>query len=296
MVPNLLSSKVPIEFERNFVNISNISVSRKKCYDLCQQQYKYRYHLKIPAPGPEPFYFVYGTIVHKIAELYVNERGSRPIGDIAHDILRGKIPIEGDTLCPEIPDDYKRKFQKHLRAIQNLTEKVGVDGMTEYKFTYDLDHPNNRLVIGFIDRLIIKGEGENRKAFIIDYKTTKKGKWRVNKQTVTEDLQLRCYSRVVQREFGIKPSNIKAALYYLEGEELVAAQYSEESLIRVEEELRNAHISIENADPDKVWGNVGWHCKNCDYATICTFYRPQGQTESKWSGDLVELGHDDAWQ
>lgn len=273
------------------MNINHISVSRSKCFDLCQQQYKYRYHLKLPSPVDEPFYFVYGTIIHKIAELYVEQRGETPIGDIAKDILRGKIPIENDTLCPEIPPDYQKKLQKHLRAIQNLTAKIGCGGTVEHEFRYDLDPPHDRCVTGFIDRLILKGEGEDRKAFIIDYKTTKKGKWRVNKETVKDDLQLRMYSRVVQREFGLKAQNIKAALFYLEGEELVAAQYTEESLLNVEKELLNAFYRIEKADPDKVWGNVGWHCKNCDYATICPFYKPEDKGMAKWDGS----GLDNQW-
>lgn len=277
------------------MNINHISVSRSKCYDLCQQQYKYRYHLKLEAPGDEPFYFTYGTLVHKIAELYVENKGQVPIGDLAKDVLRGKIPFKEDKVCPPLPDDYQKKFQKHLRAIQNLNDRIGWDGIVEHKFTYDLDPPNNRCVTGFIDRLIIKGEGRARKAFIIDYKTTKKGKWRVDANTIKEDLQMRMYSRVVQREFDIPAQNIKAALFYLEGENLIGAQYTEESLLQVEDELRMAFFRIEKADPDKVWGNVGWHCKNCDYATICPFYKPQGQGEAKWDGSLAALGHDDAW-
>lgn len=277
------------------MDINHISVSRKKAFDHCAQQYKYRYHLKIPRPGPEPFYFTYGTIVHKIAELYVQKKGAEPIGEIAADVLRGKIPIDDNgTICPTLPEDYSKKFQKHVRSIQRLTDRIGSEGLTEHEFNYDLDPPNHKMVTGFIDRLIIKGEGENKKAFIIDYKTTKKGKWRVNSQTVLEDLQLRCYARVVQREFNIKAENIKAALYYLDGENLIAAQYNNASLEAVEQELKKAYYQIEKSDPDKVWGNVGWHCKNCDYATICTFYKPQGQAEAKWTGDLVELGHGDS--
>lgn len=280
--------------ERFPVNINHISVSRKKCYDHCQHQYKLRYHLKVPAPGPEPFYFIYGKIVHKISELYVQEKGTKPIDEICADVLEGRIPVEGDKFCPPLPPDYQKKLPKHIKAIKNITERIGAEGITEYQFRYDLDPPNERFVTGFIDRLIIKGEGKNRQAFIIDYKTTKKGKWRVNNETVLEDLQLRCYARVVQREFGVAPQNIKAALYYLDGENIVAAQYSQESLEKVEKELKEAYIQIEGANPDKVWGNVGWHCKNCDYATVCQFYKPQGQ-ESKWSGDLIELGLGDSW-
>jgi CRISPR/Cas system-associated exonuclease Cas4 (RecB family) len=275
------------------MNINHISVSRKKCFDLCQQQYKYRYHLKVPAPGPEPFYFVYGTAIHKIAEVYVREKAARRIEEVALDVIHGKIPLKDDKVCPPLENEYKKKLQKHIKSIQKLTDRIGTDGLIEHEFRYDLDPPNGREVTGFVDRLIIKNDDKARKAFIIDYKTTKKGKWRVNNQTVLEDLQMRCYARVVQREFGIAAENIKAALYYLDGENLISAQYSEESLERVEDELRKGFIQIEKADPDKVWGNVGFHCKNCDYSTMCHFYN--SNANAKWDGDLIELGHDDAW-
>ena len=109
-----------------------------------------------------------------------------------------------------------------------------------------------------------------------------------------DDLQLRCYARVVQKEFQISANNIKAALYYLDGENLIAAQYNDESLERVENELKTGYIQIEGFDPNKVWGNVGWHCKHCDYLSMCQFAKSQSQ-ESTWNGDLIELGHDDSW-
>jgi CRISPR/Cas system-associated exonuclease Cas4 (RecB family) len=267
--------------------INHQSVSRKKCYDTCEQQYKFRYHLKVPRPGPEPFYFTYGTIVHRVAEVYVENRGEMQIGDIAKDLLRGKIDLDDKgRKCPPIEDDYQKKFQKHLRAIQKLTERIGTGGIVEHKFEYDLDPPNKRTILGFIDRLIIA----DGKAFIIDYKTTKKGKWRVNKQTVKDDLQLRTYSRVVQREFGIAPENIRAALFYLEGEEIVACTYSEESLIKAEQELLRSFKMIERSDPDRVWGKVGWHCKNCDYATMCPFYSADSKAMTEFDGDMSSIG------
>ena len=271
-----------------FMDITHISVSRKKCFDTCAQQYKYRYHLKLPRPGEEPIYFIYGKIVHKIAEEYVRLKGEQSVGDISKDVLRGKIEIEDGQVAPELPPDYKRKLTRHLRAIQNLTERIGYDGQLEYPFRYDLDPPHEKNIVGFLDRLIIRGD----KAWIIDYKTTKKGKWRVNSTTVKQDLQLRAYARVVQREFGLKPENISAALYYLEGEEIVSAKYSEASLILVEKDLLDAYDEIKAADPDKVWGRVGWHCKNCDYATVCPFYTADNKSNAPkdWDGDLTVLG------
>lgn len=266
------------------MEINHISVSRKKCFATCSQQYKYRYHMRLPSPVPEPVYFWYGNVVHKIAEEYVRNQGKITIGEIAKEVICGNIEIGEGKKCPPIPADYTKKLQKHLKSILELTKKIGMDGMVEYEFRYDLDPPNNRFTTGFLDRLIIRGD----KAYIIDYKTTKKGKWRVNKQTVVDDLQLRMYARVVQRNFGIKAENIKAALFYLEGEELVGCCYSEESLIKVEQELLDTYLMIEKSDPDKAWGKVGWHCKNCDYATLCPFYTSSSMDGSSiaWDGDM----------
>lgn len=268
------------------MNINHISVSRKKCYDTCAQQYKFRYHLKVPRPGPEPYYFAYGTLIHRVAELYVENKGEISVDKLAKGILDGNIDLDDrGTPCVPVQDDYQKKFQKHLVAVRNFTDTTGFDGIVEHKFEYDLDPPNNRTILGFIDRLIIKDD----KAFIIDYKTTKKGKWRVNKETVKEDLQLRTYARVVQKEFGIEPQNIKAALLYLEGENIIGCCYSEESLIEAEQQLLESYKIIEAADADKVWGKVSWNCKFCDYGTICPFYQSGSGNNPKWDGDMDDL-------
>ena len=56
------------------MNISYLSVSRKQCWDLCEQQYKYRYHLNMVPNKPQQFYFTYGQIIHKGAELFVESK------------------------------------------------------------------------------------------------------------------------------------------------------------------------------------------------------------------------------
>ncbi len=267
------------------MDIEHISVSRMKCFEDCAQMYKFRYHLKVPRPGEEPFYFVYGKIVHKIAETYVECNGERSLGDIKTDVLRGKIPIEENKVAPPLPSEYKTKLGNHLRSIQTLTDRIGTKGIVEHKFKYDLDPPHGRHVTGFIDRLIIKED----KAWILDYKTTKKGKWRETKDSIKRDPQLSIYARVVQREFGIKPSNISTALYYVDGGDLVAATFSEQSLEMIEQKMLNVYKTIEKADPNKVWGNVGEHCKRCDYCTICPFYKPRTKSETTWDGDLSSI-------
>lgn len=254
------------------MDISNISVSRRDVWKECIQKYKYQYHLKLSPEEPEPFYFTYGSIIHRIAEEYVSNKKSISLQQITESFINGKMSIGTDregneNYVTKIPPEYLKRMPEHLRAIERITEQVGVEGWTEYEFEYDLDPPHNRLLKGVIDRLICK----NGKYWIIDYKTSKKGVWR--KKTVTNDLQLRCYARVVQKQFNANASDIQAALYYLEGSELVAAKYSNQSLLDAEKELLEIYKQIEQMPPEEAWGNVGSHCSRCQFRTICTFYK-----------------------
>lgn len=262
------------------MNIEHISVSRGKSYKQCPYYYKLKYHDKIPNPGEEQFYFVYGKIVHKIAEQHVIEKGSRPLKEIVSEVLLGKIEIEQGVKAPELPPEYKKRMPYHIKAIEKLNDKIGCDGITEHKFRYDLQPPNNKFVTGFIDRLIIRED----RAWIIDYKTTKKGKFRENKTTIKFDPQLRMYSRVVQKEFGISAQNIKSALYYLEDEQILSASYDEKSLDLVEQELLNLYDSISSHDPQNAIGKVGSHCQRCEYKDMCPFFK-----NKNWNGDLKGL-------
>lgn len=267
------------------MNIEHISVSRSKSYKQCAKYYKYKYHEKVPNPGEEQFYFTYGKMIHKMAETYVEERGVRTLGEIRDDVLRGKILLEEGKPAPPLPADYKRRMPGHLRAIQVLTDRIGTSGILEYKFRYDLDPPNGKFVTGFIDRLI----KDDTKAFILDYKTTKKGPYRETKQSIKHDIQLRCYARVVQREFGIKAENIKCALYYLEGGDLIPAVYTEQALLEAEQELLDAYNRIQQHDPERVTGTTGQHCNRCEYKGMCPFFQARGGKAQSWDGDLGNM-------
>ena len=246
----------------------HISVSRFSTWQECQNKYKFRYHLKVPVEGPVQPYFVYGKLVHKIAEVYVQEQGLRSIEEITNDCLSGKIEVEKGEGPPSIDPSYKNKLPEHVRNLKQLNDKIGFDGHLEWKFHYDLQPPDEHFITGFIDRLIIRGD----KYFIIDYKTTKKGFYRKNANTIRSDLQLRCYARVVQKEFGAKAENIRCALYYLDGSNLIDTKFSEESLIAAEKELHDAYKEIISTHPNDVYGRVNDQCKRCDYKKICSFY------------------------
>jgi CRISPR/Cas system-associated exonuclease Cas4 (RecB family) len=250
------------------MNIEHLSVSRSGCFDQCKQQYKFRYHLKVIPARPEQLYFTYGKLVHTAAELYVLGKGSRPITDIVSDLLQGRIDFEGsDNIC-RLDDSYYKKLYKHVAFIQRFTEKVGFDGEIEYEIKYDLDPPNNKNFLGYIDRLILK----NDEAIIIDYKTSKNNAWRKNKVTIKKDLQLNAYALHVHEKFGIAPEKIQAALVYLEDPQVVSTSFTKKGLEETKNILKNAYYSIESFPEDKVKGNVGHHCTRCDYQDVCPFF------------------------
>lgn len=257
------------------MNISHMSVSRDQVWKLCDQQYKYKYHLKTESLEPEPFYFIYGKVFHKIAEEYVLNKGNLTLPTIAKSVLNGEIIIEEQNgqpvYAPSLPPDYRNRLSEHLGHLKRLTDQLGFEGYTEYDFEYDLDPPNKKNLVGFIDRLFKKGDNW----YVIDYKTTKRGPYRKTEKTVLNDLQLRCYAKVVQRDFNVPAENIKTALYYVEGGNLIGAQFTQAALDAAELELRKSYLEIESRHENDVSGNVGEHCKRCNWRKICPFYRAE---------------------
>jgi len=254
--------------EQKHLICEHISVSRRQTWSECQAKYKFRYHLKVIPDVPQQPYFTYGKVVHKIAEVYVQEKGERDIKQIVSEVLSGKIQIDEGDGRPELESSYLSKLPTHVSHIKALTDKIGFDGETEWLFRYDMQPPDNHIITGVIDRLITRGN----KYFILDYKTTKKGKWRKNAKTIGNDLQLRCYARVVQKTFGADPENIRAALFYLDGAELVTTRFTQESVESAERELHDALKEITSTSPDDVYGRVSDQCRRCDYRNICPYY------------------------
>jgi CRISPR/Cas system-associated exonuclease Cas4 (RecB family) len=253
------------------MKINHISISREGQFLQCPQSYKYKYHLGI-LPEEEAPHFFYGKIVHKIIENYTLGRGLIDINDITQSVLNGDIKLEDDSPSGRLnlPYQYNSKLPKHLASFMKLTNQIGTDGLVEWDFEFDLDPPNKRCLVGFIDRII---RPTDEKVFILDYKTTRAGQWRKNRQTVTKDLQLQSYARVIQREWGIKAENIKAALFYLDDPvELISTGFTQETLDSVEPRLLKTYKEIESLHPDNVIGKTGDHCFRCDYQDICPFF------------------------
>lgn len=247
------------------MNIEHISVSRYDLWKECKCKYRFRYHLKTPSPIEEPYYFFYGSLVHRFAEEYIKAKGEKTLNEISNQILKEeKISL---------PGDYKARLPGHLRSIDSLTKKIGFDGELELPFNLDLDPPNEKMVAGVIDRLIFK----NDKRFIIDYKTTKPGKWRKDQSTIKKDLQLQVYAWAVHQIYKIDYDKIRGALYYLEGGSLIPTKFNAGSIYKVIEELTHTYDEIKSFDPNLVIGTTGDHCGRCNYRSVCCFYKLKGR-------------------
>lgn len=248
------------------MNIKHISVSRQSLYKECPQKYKYKYHLEIPEEI-NPFYFTFGKMVHKIAEVFVQRKGETSITEIKNDVINGKIDI-GESI-PKLDYGALKRLSLHVNNYVRIANKIGFEGQTEFPFKYDLDPPNGRHIVGFIDRLVFK----NDNAYIFDYKTSQISPWRKDERTIQYDPQLTCYSWIIQKEFGLPAKNIKASLIYLEDAKIVTASFSEETLSEFPGKILEVYKEIEQSDPDKVFGNVGRHCKLCSYKKMCPFVK-----------------------
>ncbi len=251
------------------MKINHISVSRAETYTQCNQKYKYRYELGI-LPEKTPFHFTFGKIAHKIIEEYTKSRGEADFGTIAKSVLSGEVDLEPGVKAPRLEPKDLNRLNEHIANFAKLSEKIGTSGEVEFPFEVDLDPPNKKMWVGFIDRLIQK----NDKFFIIDYKTTKPGKWRKDKITIRKDLQIKGYCFVIREKFKVPAANIQAALYYLEDDQLVSSgTFSEEELDSVPKNLLQMFNEIQLKDPDTVVGKTGDHCRMCEYKDHCPFFK-----------------------
>jgi len=251
--------------------IEHISISRSGLFHECQQKYKYRYHLKVISDKPEAPWFVYGKFIHRVAELYVIDKGATDIFSIATNIINENIEFEDIEKFKKLDSHYKNKIKTHLINVEKISKKLGFEGEVEHEVKLDLDEPNQKFLLGYIDRLFFK----DNKAFILDYKTTKIGIYRKTKETIKKDLQLRAYAYYVHKKFNVPPEDIHTALYYLDDSKFISAKYNLQEIYEAKDELKKDYITIMNLHENSVHGNVGSHCKRCDYENVCPFYASQ---------------------
>lgn len=265
--------------------IEHLSHSRMNLFEECELKYKYKYDQRIKSGEPEPIYFLYGKVVHKFAEEYVINKGKRSAPSILQDILQGVIPLErkegGDYGKPQLPQEYLARLNKEITNVCNICDKLGFEGYVEWPFNYDLDPPNKKAIVGFIDRLIPLHDG--KKYVILDYKTTKTGPWRKNAVTIKQDMQLKIYARIVQKTLNISGENIAACLHYVLDNKVVGVQrFNDADLERTEQILLDSYNQIDDTPADSARANVNNHCTRCEFKKICSAFN-NSRMNSSWN-------------
>jgi predicted RecB family nuclease len=182
------------------------------------------------------------------------------INDISKEVMTTENPL---------PYHYAQQLPKDLKQFMVLSKKIGTDAEIEVPFKKDLDAPHNKFVVGFMDMIIKR----NDEYWILDFKTTKEGKFRKTMQTVVNDLQLMCYTWVVSEMYNVDPSKIKAGLYYLQGGSLISAKFSKQTLENVPKKLLKVYNEVMESNPDTVVGTVGDHCGLCEYKSLCSYFQ-----------------------
>lgn len=244
-----------MENEKKFI----ASVSKLTCYGLneddpkgCPRKYKYRYIDKLPTKQFD--HFRIGNFAHKVLELWgIKIIANRsPEEAMREAFLEGQRTDEGKECSQEQKELVKAWLKEYLKRWQpsNIIN-------TEMKFRYKL---NDEIVLtGIIDRIDIAPE--EKKATILDYKTTKD-------KSFLNDFQLASYILALQEDIRFKDMKLEAAYVLLRHDsEQLRYSFTPEDISQTEALIINT-VSRINSDTE-YRTNPSSLCNFCDYKAIC---------------------------
>jgi len=232
--------------------IKTISESKFQTFKQCQLKYRYRYVERLPEPpetNTEALHF--GSYIHKILEDGVNAKSQEEMKLIAEEV-KGSYKVS------------KKYEGKDLKCIDNFLSfnaKLGETVGTELVF--EVPVKDDITLNGIIDRVI---KGENGGYLIIDYKTSKREKSKVE---LYQDTQLNGYVYAISKLYGVPVSDVVAAHYYPLTNNFVHVQYSNPQI--------NAHLrkivdevwKIRKKKKDDMLPSRNDFCNWCAYKTAC---------------------------
>lgn len=205
--------------------INTISESKRQTFNQCKLKYNFRYVERLPEPeyaNTEALQF--GSFIHKVLEDGVEAKTEEELFQIAEEArssYRISQKYEGkDSIC----------FRNFLKFNENLGKSKGIELVFEVPLKDDIS------LNGVIDRVI---EGEKGGYLVIDYKTSKREKTKVD---LFQDSQLKGYVYAIHKMYNVPINQITAAHYYPLTNNFVHVQYSVPQI--------NAHVK---KTVDEVW-------------------------------------------
>jgi len=235
--------------------ISQLSASKLNTYNECQLKYKLRYHDRLDPvfnEGLNTDALHYGSFVHKVLEDGLNE-----------DTVEGLMKIaEKERKNYEFNNSKLKNFNdilvNFLKLNAQLSETVSVEEI------FKIDIGDDMALNGIIDRVV---KGENGKYLVIDYKTSKRAKKKVE---LFQDDQMKMYTYAVSKLYKVPISKIVVAHYYPHYDKLVT--FSRQDIAFFLRKAKEKMWQIRKKKGPDFFASRNMFCNWCGYKDVCPVF------------------------
>jgi RecB family exonuclease len=253
-----------------------LSVSKVKTFSDCQKKYHFSYILKLPRK--EFDYHTFGQFVHKILELFYEQRISgngEPNSDLMGKVFKTAMSEYGHRLSSDHKKEGYEIIDRYLQRLAKGQDEAKKVLSVEKRF--NLNITDNVILNGMIDKVQIDNDGVMT---VADYKTTK------NKKYLKDDfLQLQTYAYVLWSEDkSIK--KVRGAYVLLRHDfERIEKEFSIDEIMEVKNKYETYAKNIED---ELLWrANPTRLCAYCEFLDSCnegkSFVNPLIVSgENKW--------------
>jgi ATP-dependent helicase/nuclease subunit B len=234
------------------MHIDKISESKYKTFKQCKLKYRYKYVDYLPEPdeaNTDALHF--GSYIHKIFEDGVNIQSEKELVKLSEE-LRGEYKVS---------TDYTGKDLICIKNFLEFNKKLGETVSTELSFEVELG--KDIKLNGIIDRII---KGKNNTYLIIDYKTSKKEKSKIE---LYQDTQLKGYTYAVHKMFNVPIKNITVAHYYPLTDNLVNVSYTSNQINSYVKSIIDEVWRIRKAKKESLVATRNEFCNWCPYKSLC---------------------------
>ncbi len=234
------------------MHIDKISESKYKTFKQCKLKYRYKYVDYLPEPdeaNTDALHF--GSYIHKIFEDGVNIQSEKELVKLSEE-LRGEYKVS---------TDYTGKDLICIKNFLEFNKKLGETVATELSFEVELG--KDIKLNGIIDRII---KGKNNTYLIIDYKTSKKEKSKIE---LYQDTQLKGYTYAVHKMFNVPIKNITVAHYYPLTDNLVNVSYTSNQINSYVKSIIDEVWRIRKAKKESLVATRNEFCNWCPYKSLC---------------------------
>lgn len=265
----LLDYKNRIKEDKSFLENVKIdrskmiySVSQLQTYENCPKKYLYSYVYKIPSISKH--YFDFGTSIHKVLELLVEEIDKNlPFEEL---YLRGCKLLEKHWISNAYKDSNQERiyYEKGLNILREFLKKeINLRKFSrkivaqEKKFYINI---SGRKLMGIIDRIDKTIDGYE----ILDYKTSNSME---EESKLNQNMQLLIYAMALKKDPLFNDFPKKVGLWYLIHDKIKKISPNEENINLVIDRALKIIEKIEKEDFNSKPSFFA--CNFCDYSNIC---------------------------